>query len=1141
MKRTLKAGPAWIAFLAACFCTAVAPGQDTPKTASAKVSGAVAHSLQVWLAPERHEIRVIDRITLSESELQGKESVRFGLHAGLKIAQTGSVNACKAEGEPQEVHGVKVQYYRIAVPKKGPLQFEISYAGALHHALVAESEEYGRSFSRTPGIIAPDGVFLSAGSWWYPKFWDALVTFDMRVAAPPAWSVISQGVRDGVEHGGLEGVDPKQVRHWDCPHPMDGIYLVGGALHEYSRPTSNVTAYAFLRQREPNLANQYLEATAQYLEMYRQLLGPYPYKKFALVENFWETGYGMPSFTLLGSAVIRLPFILHSSYPHEILHNWWGNSVFVDYDKGNWCEGLTAYLADHLLKEGQGKGHEYRRNTLAKYRDYVRLGTEIKLSDFRERHSSATEAVGYGKSMMLFHMLRRRLGDEDFRKALQSFYRQYRFKRASFADVERVFSDVALQDLRGFFEQWVERKGAPELVLDSFSASGTPQAGYHVTLRLAQVQAGELYDLQVPVQITFESLEEKLQLTLPLSDSEQEYRFEVADTPVHVHVDPMFDVFRKLHVEETPPTAGQVFGASKIAIVLPFSNPGFAADSWRALADAWDHDSVDVHITTDESLKFIPGNRALWLLGSANRWATHFHENLPNVGASFSARGAMFPQQFVPLEGHSFMYVLRNPANPSLSIGWIGGSVEEAIAGLARKLPHYGKYSYLAFSGTEPTNVVKGQWAVADSPMVQDLRGGASLSVSVTPPPREPLAKPGSVFDGDKLLSHVRFLAADEQEGRGAGSAGLERSGDYIAARFKELGLEPGGDDGTFFQSWNEPGGPDGKPVKLRNVVAVLRGKKDAWKKQSVVLGAHYDHLGKGWPDVREGFAGQVHNGADDNASGVAAMLEVARLLALQLKPERTIVFVAFSGEEWGLRGSRHYVRSMSQWPIQECRAMVNLDSVGRREGRKFTVFGGGTATEWVHIVRGVGFTTSVEANTVMADVGGSDQNSFHEAGVPAIQLFSGTHADYHRPSDDVGGIEVKSLIDAATFVRETMVYLSGREKPLTSKLAGKQGAAGGSGDAGAPATGRRVSLGTVPSFADQGPGVLVDDVTPGGPAAKAGMLPGDRLLEIDGAPLANLRALSDVLKKHGPGDTVTLVVQRDGKRVDLTATLVAR
>ena len=177
----------------------------------------------------------------------------------------------------------------------------------------------------------------------------------------------------------------------------------------------------YLHDRDDALAAKYLAATAQYLEMYRELIGPYPYRKFALVENFWETGYGMPTFTLLGHDIIRFPFIITSSYPHEILHNWWGNSVFVDYESGNWCEGLTAYLADHLIAEQRGAGDEYRRSTLQKYRDYVREGRDFPLTAFRSRESASTEAVGYGKALMAFHMLRMEIGDRRVPQGVAAF------------------------------------------------------------------------------------------------------------------------------------------------------------------------------------------------------------------------------------------------------------------------------------------------------------------------------------------------------------------------------------------------------------------------------------------------------------------------------------------------------------------------------------------------------------------------------------------------------------------------------------------------------------------------------------------------------------------------------------------------
>ena len=120
-----------------------------------------------------------------------------------------------------------------------------------------------------------------------------------------------------------------------------------------------ISLYAFLLQEEGGIANKYIKTAKYYIDLYSKILGPYPYLKFALVENQQQTGYGMPSFTLMGSRIIRFPFILHSSYPHEILHNWWGNGVFADPEEGNWSEGLTAYLADHFLLELEGKGSQY--------------------------------------------------------------------------------------------------------------------------------------------------------------------------------------------------------------------------------------------------------------------------------------------------------------------------------------------------------------------------------------------------------------------------------------------------------------------------------------------------------------------------------------------------------------------------------------------------------------------------------------------------------------------------------------------------------------------------------------------------------------------------------------------------------------
>ncbi len=329
-------------------------------------------------------------------------------------------------------------------------RFTLRYSGVIDHPLEAAGAEQARGFQDSPGLITSDGVVLSGNTNWYPDFGTGLMTFDLEVALPENWDAVSQGERT------LHELKKKKTTvRWQSSEPQEEIYLVAAKFIEYDKPAGPAEAMAFLRTPDPGLAGKYLDATASYLALYDKLIGPYPYKKFALVENFWETGFGMPSFTLLGPKIIRLPFIINTSYPHEILHNWWGNSVFPEYEKGNWSEGLTAYLADHLMKEQQGGGAEYRLNTLQKYADYVLGNRDFPLTQFRSRHSSSSEAIGYGKSLMFFHMLRLELGDDVFKQGIRGFYTNYRFRSAGFDDLRTSFEAASGKDLAQEFEQWV--------------------------------------------------------------------------------------------------------------------------------------------------------------------------------------------------------------------------------------------------------------------------------------------------------------------------------------------------------------------------------------------------------------------------------------------------------------------------------------------------------------------------------------------------------------------------------------------------------------------------------------------------------------------------------------------------------------
>ncbi|MCP4001011.1 MAG: M20/M25/M40 family metallo-hydrolase, partial [Gammaproteobacteria bacterium] len=302
---------------------------------------------------------------------------------------------------------------------------------------------------------------------------------------------------------------------------------------------------------------------------------------------------------------------------------------------------------------------------------------------------------------------------------------------------------------------------------------------------------------------------------------------------------------------------------------------------------------------------------------------------------------------------------------------------------------------------------------------------------------RSALAQLPPVFSEARMLKDIEYLASDELTGRGLGSDGLDKAADYIAKQLSDAGIQPGGDGpDDYFQTWTEKVDmPDRDVVTIKNVIGIIPGKNSQFDGQSVVIGAHYDSHGLGWPDCLAGNEGKIHHGADDNASGISVLLEFARLVGKKWQPDRTIVFVAFSAEEAGKLGSLHYVRHAKKYPVSKAMAMVNLDTVGQLGQDALTIFGNYSAREWVHIFRGVGYVTGVQTRQSTIDTGNGDEKSFIDAGVPAVHLFSGARDNYHRPTDTVDRIDTAGLVKTAAVLKEVVEYLAGRPEPLTSTL----------------------------------------------------------------------------------------------------------
>ncbi|MEN8206799.1 MAG: M20/M25/M40 family metallo-hydrolase [Pseudomonadota bacterium] len=1105
-----------------------------PRVATAQIH----HSLDVTLQPDTAGIEVRDTVTLPEGH---PSSLTFSLHPALTPTLPGDSTRLVELAQQTDSRlpalnqsaGISPRRYRLDLAQ-GENSFTLHYTGSIAHTLQSQGEEYARSFQETQGIISPQGVFLSGTSLWYPHIDDTQVTFDLEVRLPEGWKSMSQGEHLDVQPAG----DHRPVEHWRASNPQEEIYLVAGPFNAWSSVDRGVTAMVLLREPDPALARKYLDATHQYIALYGTLIGPYPFRKFAMVENFWETGYGMPSFTLLGSRVIRFPFILTSSYPHEILHNWWGNSVYVDYDSGNWSEGLTSYLADHLIKEQRGGGDEYRRNLLQKYTDYVSRQGDFPLTAFRSRHSARTEAVGYGKTLMLFHMLRRQLGDAAFTQGLQAFYRQHRFRVAGFSDVQDSFAAVADEPLDDFFRQWVQRSGAPQLRISE--ARAQPEGNsYRLTAMIEQTQPGPAYHLRLPVAVHMDGIDQAYQTRVSIREKQQTITLTLPARPLQLDVDPEFDVFRRLHRNEIPPAVSQAMGAEQVLVILPGKAPADLAKAYRALATRWQQEKPGhVEVVVDTGLQALPDDRAVWLFGWHNRFRPQLNAALKAYDFAAIGESVRIAGTTLTPQTHSLAVLARQPHAPDQALGWLAADSAAALPGLGRKLPHYGRYSYLGFTGTAPDNILKGQWPVVNSPMSVRVVQTDGTTVSFNPAslaPRQALLAPDELFSVERMQQDVAFLADESLAGRGLGTAQLERAADYIAQQFKAAGLQPGGDNDSYFQAWQQQVEALGSNMALKNVVAVLPGSDPRYAGQSLVVGAHYDHLGRGEHNGRRQDRGNIHPGADDNASGVAVMLELARSLRDTPLP-RTLVFVAFTGEETGKLGSHHYVRHADAYPADSIIAMLNLDTIGRLGEQPLILFGTGTADEWVHIFHGAGYVTGIPVKTVADDFGSSDQTAFIEAGIPAVQFFSGSHEDFHQPGDTAEKLDYDGLTRVARVLNETVRYLGERPEPLHSTLGGAQSRV--------PVTrsgSRRVSFGTVPDFTYSGTGVRLDDVRAGTPAERAGLRKGDIILVVNETPVDDLRAYSEALKQLGPGDEIRVSFLRDGVEKTLNTQVTER
>lgn len=531
-----------------------------------------------------------------------------------------------------------------------------------HVLLEYEGVFTGKELKIDENTIGAEGAFLVAR--WYPTAETELALFSLTARIPQGFRAISEAETVSVREVGRE-----RLVTFDFPHPVSSINFVMASYVVKTDKYRDVEVATYLLPEDQSFADQYLAYTKKYLKMYEEMLGPYPFRRFAVVENTLPTGYGMPTFTLLGRQVLKLPFIPETSLGHEVLHSWFGNSVYVDYESGNWSEGLTAYLADHYYEQLKGKGWQYRKKTIENYESYVHEDNEIPVRYFSGGEDRALRAVGYGKTAMLFHMLRNSVGDEPFRKGLKRLAREQRFQLTSWQDLERIFSKTSGKDLSDFFEFWVEKKGAIEVGLKKIRLYRTGR-NHNLEFTIRMTNSPKVVSL--PIVIHAEHHKERR--VLLVSDAEQTFTFSLEDKPLEIIMDPDYDLFRSLGPAESRPVLSRLLGDPTRTVVAPETNRKI----YESLIQELQNRGFKTASAKEVSHADL-GKKTFLFLGPQSEFKSFFPE-VPETAAGFS------------------LQIKQNPFKSKLVLGLALARDPSEVSDAVPKLFHYGQYSSLKFS-----------------------------------------------------------------------------------------------------------------------------------------------------------------------------------------------------------------------------------------------------------------------------------------------------------------------------------------------------------------------------------------------------------------------------------------------------------
>lgn len=643
-------------------------------------------SAAAWALEVHHEAVV--RLWPAEGRLEGEDEVRLAGSGPVRVrlAPGLELRGAAVEGRPVPIRPDGDGVWRPEVQAAAGQVIRLVYGGRLG----------GDPPTDTPPFLAAEGGFLPGGSGWLPEVDDGSdVTFDLTLETPLPFRAVADGGRllGEAEERGVYRARFASERGGDAPSAFVGPYVVA------ERRDGDLAVRTYFYPEEGGLADLYLGRTLDHLRRLEARIGEYPYAGFAVVAGPLPVGYGFPGLTYVSRRILHLPFMQAGSLAHEVAHSWWGNAVRVAYEGGNWAEGLTTYVADYALAEdaGSAKAAEMR---LAWLRDFNALppGRDAPLRAFVGREHDAGQVVGYGKTALVFHMLRRQAGEAGFAEGLRRFYRDHRFRRASWDDLRRSFEAAAGQDLGPFFAQWLERTGAPRLDLAEVRRQGTAAGGHEVVLTLRQEEPA--YSLLVPVVIETEAGPERADVRLV--GAETTVVLPARASPRSVSVDPEHDVFRRLAPGEAPPILRDVTLSGDAATLIATGEGDPAGEIANGLAASL----LDAPGRPARPGEPAPGARPLLVIGIAPAVTEALASaGLPRTPPSLAGRGTARVWTGRRADGAPLLVVEADDAR--------------ALQALARPLPHYRRESYLVFEGGQAVD--RGTWPTGESALRRRL------------------------------------------------------------------------------------------------------------------------------------------------------------------------------------------------------------------------------------------------------------------------------------------------------------------------------------------------------------------------------------------------------------------------------------